>query len=402
MANIEGYLRWRGDLSMNIDPFNEVDNLVLAQLSYVDFDGIVPEDNETWIPIREVRDRYWQIHTEEEISKRQSFVKLSPFLLGLVAGTERFGNMKLAGYVNHVSQKEEAQMSAVQYLLDDGTIYVAFRGTDETLVGWKEDFNLSFSTETEGQRLALDYLKRYFSNTSKRLRVGGHSKGGNFAIYASAFAGPEVLHQIETVYTNDGPGFREEVLNRPEYRLVMERTISIIPQGSIIGMLLGTKRSHRVVGSCARGIMQHDAMSWNVLGNRFVTAERSRDSIFMEKTLSRWLDGIDDEEREMFVDQLFAFMEASGARTMKEMRDSSLKEIKSILRMAKDLPWQRQKEFMDIVLQLFKTGSETLQDTISEGIEAKRLERERLGNKQDESDEPEDDDDTLTGEILPQ
>jgi hypothetical protein len=80
MANIEGYLRWRGDLSMNIDPFNEVDNLVLAQLSYVDFDGIVPEDNETWIPIREVRDRYWQIHTEEEISKRQSFVKLSPFL----------------------------------------------------------------------------------------------------------------------------------------------------------------------------------------------------------------------------------------------------------------------------------------------------------------------------------
>lgn len=401
MGNIEDYLRWRGDLSMKVDPFNEVDNLILSQLSYVDFDGIVPEGNETGISLREVCDRYWQIHTEEEISRRTSFVKLSPFLLGLVAGTERFGNMKLAGYVNHVSQKEEAQMSAVQFQLDDGTTYVAFRGTDETLVGWKEDFNLSYSTETEGQRLALDYMKRFFSNTSKRLRVGGHSKGGNFAIYASAFAGPEVLHQIEAVYTNDGPGFREEILNRPEYRLLMERTISIIPQGSVIGMLLGTKRSHRVVGSSARGIMQHDAMSWMVVGNHFEIAQRSRDSIFMEKTLSRWLDGIDDEERKMFVDQLFAFLEASGARTMKEVRDNSIKEIKTVLRMAKDLPWQRQKEFMDIVLQLIKTGSETLQDTISEGIEAKRLEKERLENKQEEAEEPEDDDD-LTEEVFAQ
>ena len=208
------YLKWRGDLTFDLDPFNEVDNLILAQMAYIDYDGIVPETRLDAVPISEVCRRYWEIHTEAEIRKRESFVKLSPFLLGPVAGSRRFGNMRLCGYVNYVSKRAEAQMSAIQFELEDGTIYVAYRGTDETIVGWKEDFNLSYMSRTEGQKLAVDYLREHFSNTSLRLRVGGHSKGGNFAVFASSFSGETVRDQIIQVYCNDSPGFREEIVSK--------------------------------------------------------------------------------------------------------------------------------------------------------------------------------------------
>ena len=128
------YLKWRGDLTFDLDPFNEVDNLILAQMAYIDYDGLVPETRLDAVPITEVCRRYWEIHTEAEIRKRESFVKLSPFLLGPVAKTRRFGKMRLCGYVNYVSKRAEGQMSAIQFELEDGTIYVAYRGTDETIV----------------------------------------------------------------------------------------------------------------------------------------------------------------------------------------------------------------------------------------------------------------------------
>ena len=270
MGNIEDYLLWRGDLSFAADPFNEVDNLVLSQLSYVDFDGIVSDKGDEFISIGEVYERYWQMHTPEEVRARTSFVKLAPFLLEKVAKTARFGDMKLTGYVNNVSDTMEAQMSAVQFWLSNGTVFVAFRGTDETLVGWKEDFNLCYMEETEGQSLAVDYLRRHFGNTHLRLLVGGHSKGGNFAIFASAFSGQEIRDQIEIVYTNDGPGFRDNVTECEEYKDIMSRTVGIVPEDSIIGMLLESEHENLVVKSSNIGIMQHDAMSWQVRSNRFV------------------------------------------------------------------------------------------------------------------------------------
>ena len=203
--NMNEYLKWRGDLTFDKDPFNIVDNLILAQLAYVDYDGIVFETRDYPVPIIDVCRRYWELHTEEEIRKRESFVKLSPFLLRPVAESRRFGKTKLCGYVNFLSKDVEAQMSAVQFELEDGTVYVAFRGTDESLIGWKEDFNLSYMSMTEGQKLAAEYLKKNFSDTALKLRVGGHSKGGNFAVFASSFAGDAIRKQIIKVYCNESP-----------------------------------------------------------------------------------------------------------------------------------------------------------------------------------------------------
>ncbi|MCR5809939.1 MAG: DUF2974 domain-containing protein [Lachnospiraceae bacterium] len=364
--NMNEYLKWRGDLTFDRDPFNDVDNLILAQLAYVDYDGIVFESRDYPMPIKDVCRRYWEIHTVEEIRNRESFTKRSPFLLRPVAESKRFGNTKMCGYVNFVSKSAEAQMSAVQFELEDGTVYVAFRGTDETLVGWKEDFNLSYMSSTEGQKLAVDYLRKNFSDTALKLRVGGHSKGGNFAAFASSFAGARVQKQILAVYCNDSPGFRDEVTSRPEYKEIMDRTINIIPQDSIIGRLLNGGRSATVVRSNRKGIMQHDALSWEVLGNRFVNTQRSGDSIYLEKVLNEWLENVDDAARRVFVDQIFGILQALGADTVKDMKDISLRDLADAIQMVKGLPKEQQSEMSDVIKKLVASGSKNFYEEMEQ------------------------------------
>ena len=358
------YLGWRGDLTLFTDPFNEVDNLILAQLAYVDFDGIVPENREAKIAIGDVCRLYWEMHTEEEIKKRQSFVRMSPFLLKPVAESRRFRKMKLTGYENFISPMAQAQLSATQFELEDGTIYVAFRGTDETLVGWKEDFNLSFMPQTEGQRLAAEYMKIHFRDTNLRLRVGGHSKGGNFAIYASAFSGEEVEKQIMQVYSNDGPGFREEVTASAEYQRVLAKTISIIPGDSVIGRLLSSDLKPIVVKSSARGIMQHDAMSWQIKGNRFVRTEQTEESEFVEKVMVDWLSKMDDESRMVVVDQIFNVFQSTGAFTLKDVRTTNLRELSDAVVYARSLPKEDRNEILQAFTELVRSGERTLYEQL--------------------------------------
>ena len=365
--NMNEYLKWRGDLTFDKDPFNAVDNLILAQLAYVDYDGIVFETRDYPIPITDVCRRYWELHTEEEIKKRESFVKRAPFLLKPVAQSKRFGNTKMCGYVNYLSKKAEAQMSAVQFELEDGTVYVAFRGTDETLIGWKEDFNLSYMSMTEGQKLAAEYMKKNFSDTALKLRVGGHSKGGNFAVFASSFAGPAIQKQILEVYTNDAPGFRDEVTSEPGYKEIMDRTISIIPQDSIIGRLLNnSERDAIVVRSSRKGIMQHDALSWEVLGNRFLNTKRSGDSIYLEKVLNEWLENVDDEARRLFVDQIFGILQALGADNIKDMKDISLRDLAEAIQMVKALPKEQQSEMSEVIKKFFASSSRTFYEEMEQ------------------------------------
>ena len=359
------YLKWRGDLTFAADPFNNVDNLILSQLAYVDFDGIVSEKQDEKIGIVEVCEKYWQKHTEEEIMGRVSFVKMSPFLLRPLAASKRFGGMKLSGFVNHVSKDTEAQMAVIQFELDDGTVYVAFRGTDETLIGWKEDFNLSFMNRTEGQRLAIEYLNQNFGSTSLRLRVGGHSKGGNFAVYASAFAEPEVRAQIEKVYTNDGPGFRREITESENYKEVIKKTVSLIPQDSVIGRIFRSKVEPIVVESSARGIMQHDALTWQVEGKRFLRTKRSNDSVLFEKVFDDWLNNVDDSSRRQFVDQIFNILMAAGADTMKQFRNSNFTEMGEVMAVVRKMPKEQQKEIINVITQLLRSGEKNFYEQIS-------------------------------------
>lgn len=367
MADIFDYLKWRGDIPFETDPFNEVDNVVLAELAYADFDGILDSGSHK-VSLREAARRYFEMHPRENIKEDSGHVLRAPLLMDGMLSGKRFRTVKLTNYVNIVNAGKDMQIAALTYLLPDGSAYVAFRGTDSTVVGWKEDFNMSYLPETEGQRSAVRYLNEAASRIRRPLRVGGHSKGGNFAVYAAAFCEKKVQDRILAVYTNDGPGFRNEVMRSEEYRRIVPKVTSIVPETSIIGMLLTSKVRHMIVESSENGISQHYATSWQVERNRFVLSEPSALGLFIKESQKDWLSKIDDESRESFVNTLFSVFEATGMDTFGEMKGRKLKTLERIYDTVKDMPKERQAEFMEIMGGLIQSGTKIAKNAITDKL----------------------------------
>lgn len=371
MANISDYLDWRGDISLEKDPFNEVDNLVLAQLAYTDFDGIVPGVGQGMdgITIQEAHDTFFSIYSEKEIMARVSTTKVAPFLMHKMVKAERFKNMRLMNYINEIDEENQTQFSAVSFLLDNDTICVAYRGTDNTIVGWKEDFNMSFLYQTPGQIRAAQYLNDCYRFAEYPLIVGGHSKGGNFAVYASAFCKRSVQDRIVRVYSNDGPGFLPEITSQESYRRITERVVSTIPESSIVGMLLENDLHHRVVKSSQTGAMQHDAMSWKVRGNHFVFADNlSESSVMLDRTLKNWIYGLEADEREEFVNILFGTLQSTGASTLDELTANKFAMMCNISKSLSSLPQEKQMVLKDVIRRFAYSTGETLADNVQEKL----------------------------------
>ena len=239
MSNLMDYLDWRGDLTFREAPFNEVDNLILAQLVYVEFAGIVPAPGEEGtITVKEACELFFAAHDRKEIMERVSMTKTAAFVLEKMAQTERFCNAQLFGYINDISKEEQSQFSVVCVRLDDKSIYVSFSGTDNTIVGWRENFNMGYLSETPGQLKAVDYLNHMVKEDWEKIRVGGHSKGGNLSVYASVKCDRNIQKRIVKVYSNDGPGFSEEMIQSKEYQRMLPKIKTILPESSIVGMLL--------------------------------------------------------------------------------------------------------------------------------------------------------------------
>ena len=360
MANIHDYLIWRGDVPLSVSPFNEVDGLVLSELVYADFHGVVPEGGER-VTIEEARRLFWDKHTKEEIMAQDSYTKTAPFLLDGMAGKARFAGTAMAYYYDVIDTDEDIQLAAVTFYLPDGTAFVAFRGTDDTVVGWKEDFFLSYMPETEGQRRAAQYLNRHFSGQALFLRVGGHSKGGNLAMFAAIKADPQVRRQIIAVYNNDGPGFLKEFTETDAYRDMLPRIICTVPEKAVIGTLLTNKAYQHVVKSTASGIYQHDGFSWQVLGTRFVeTEKRTEGSVVLESTLHQWLSEQSEENRRMFVNTLFGLLESTGKATIGEIKGDMLGSLLSMKKMLETMQKEQRDTIWNMLVQFFMAGSDTL------------------------------------------
>ena len=377
MADLFEYLKWRSDVPFSVAPLNDVDNLVLAELAYSDFSGLVPSDGKP-VPVTEVYERFFQIHSREDLLNDTSFTARAPLLMESMVTGGRFGNMQLCWYVDHLDEERTAQMSAVTFLLDDGSIYVAFRGTDSTLVGWKEDFDIGCLTETRGQELAVSYLDRIAQALDAPIRVGGHSKGGNFAIYAASFCRPEIQDRIISVYSNDGPGFRKEVTEMPGYLRVLPKLCKIVPDTSMIGMLLADKAARRVVRSSAFGILQHDALSWSTERDRLEPAEPSELGKLLNNVLASWIDGMDDNLRNSVTDTIFDAFEATGADTFHEIAQQKWKSAEAVLGYLFKIPREKQEELFQLAGSLLKNGSQAALAQLSE----------LLFQKDDDSGEP--------------
>ena len=368
MATVFDYLDWRADIPFSADPFNEVDNLVLAQLAYTDFGGIVPEDG-SGIPLPDACRLFFSRHTHKEILASKSFTAKAPLLMEKMAEGRRFGTMTLRNYI--AESGAGFQLSAVTFGLDDGTEYVAFRGTDGTVAGWKEDLYFSFMNETEGQRLAVQYL----NGIGGKLRVGGHSKGGNFAVYASAFC--NCRDRILEVYSNDGPGFREEIFRQAEFQEILPKVIKIIPDSSIIGLLLSDGENYLVVKSSTFGLKQHDAFTWQVRRNRFESAKLSEMSRVTQRTIGSLLEKVDDEDMQTFTDLVFYVIESTGQDRFSSMNADKRKTSEAILNAIWKLPPEKQREWFRLIGKLGLPLPPRIPDFLSGLVRPKEQETDR-------------------------
>lgn len=345
MANIFDYMDWR-DISVEKVEFNEIDNLILSRLSYFPFDGIVEENEE--ITVKESYERYKTNGTTGRILQEED-IQLFPIL----ANSERFGNLKLTNYINKLDPVQEKQFSAITILMPDDTIYVAYRGTDNTIIGWKEDFNMSFSELVPAQTDSVSYLENVADKYSnQKILVGGHSKGGNLAVYAAAFCNEGVKDRIISVYNNDGPGFCDEVVESKQYKEILEKVHTYIPQTSIIGRLLNHEEETIILKSKEIGIMQHDLYSWQLLGGKFIRDEQTDSSKFIDKTITDWLKAVSPGQREFLIDKLFEILNATGAKTLAEIGSNKIASIKTMIKTYQDID-SESKEIMLKTLKVF-------------------------------------------------
>ena len=361
MANILEYLDWRGDIPFSVSPFNEIDGLILSEFGYMPLEGIVPQGFSLRVSIRTA----WEQYRSEEVNEKRRTLTFDQdnAMFEKLADSVRFGNMQLTGYITQLDS--DTQFSALTCFLDDGTTFVAFRGTDNTLVGWKEDMNLSYMQETGSQNIAKTYLSTHFRNHPRPIRVGGHSKGGNLAAYAAAFCEPDVRSHIIAVQTYDAPGFREEIIDTPEYRAVLPKIASFIPESSVIGLLLNNPAEHTIVKSTAAGIMQHLAFSWEVLRDRFVeTDELSKSGNLLNKAVSNWISQFEDEERRQLIDSVFGVLEASEADTFREIQQSKLKSVPAMLRAMCNLTPEQQKLLKSALIGMAKSSADAVRSDV--------------------------------------
>lgn len=356
-GTIIDYLKEYADVSLKDEPMNDVDSLVLCQFSYLKFDGLVPLVTENG---RSVSLQQLYEHSDyEKLYGDERYEKENRALFEAMRKCVRFRNMKLNCYINIIEAQAdfETQFSAVTFLLEDGTMYVAFRGTDETMVGWKEDFNMAFLSPVPGQEFAVKYLNMVTARLPRDFYVGGHSKGGNLAVYAAMNCYPQARDRIRKIYSMDGPGFRPEVLEKCDFGQIEERTCKILPHSSLVGMLFEKDIRYQVVESRTFGLAQHNPFTWLVKDGHFVTVSDIYESRrFMDDTLNEWILSLDEQSLRTFVDTLFQILAASESDNLIDFTANLKRSMTGILGAMKDLDEDTQKGLRQAVKALFEIG----------------------------------------------
>lgn len=362
--DILDYLDWRGDLPFGLSPLNEVDSLIFCQLSYLNFTNLAPQAFDAPISLAELSKLFFASSDFESRSDLGMLIDpKTKELLKKAGESARFGTVGVAGFVSEYDKAKEEQFSAVTFVLNEGgllekpQVFVAFRGTDDTLVGWKEDFNLAFMEKVPAQADALAYLENAAASFKKAgLHVGGHSKGGNLAIYASAFLSEKAKKNLAEVYNFDGPGFSQEQLDSDEFFSVKQRVRSVYPQFSVVGMLFHHYDAYKTVLSDERVIMQHNPFSWFVKGTAFETKEEldSGSEVFFS-SFNKWFEPLLPGQREQFVETLFGLLESTNAVTNSDLSRDLLKNTGKIIKTFAGLEPAIRDEAVKIAADFVKT-----------------------------------------------
>ncbi len=381
MGTMIDYIKEYGDYRFSEKPLNEVDSLILSQFAYLKFDGFVPGVGEDGADVtvagldkRPDKDRLFADERYREPNTE---------LFEGMKGSARFGSVRLKAYANVVEPEKETQFSAVTFVLEDGMVYVAFRGTDETIVGWKEDFNLAFSEPVAGQLRSVEYVEAVAAQLEGPFYMGGHSKGGNFAVYAAMNCRKEVRDRIGRIYSHDGPGFRPEIRERGHYEEIADRVVKIIPHASLVGMLLESHaEGYIVVESKSFGLLQHNPYTWLVKEDGFVRAKGVyKGRKFMDEALNQWILSLEETQIHSFVDTLYEVVSASEAVTLMDFTADWKKSMTAVAAALKGIDGETVAAIRKIISSLFEIAREHAKEELEGKAAENREKRERRKGK---------------------
>ncbi len=332
MGTLFDYVNWRGDLTFSEAPFNEVDNLIFSLLSYLNFSGIVPkEHSDAAIPIKAAANSFLSKNPDlRKFSMGLIVPKEIILLCRAIKDTRRFANVEMRAFVNKIDTEREMQFSAITFFPGDGSMLVTYRGTDDTIVGWKENFNMSYLPVVPAQLEAASYLNRAAKAFPDcPIYVNGHSKGGNLAVYAAVHTDEENKARIKRVWNNDGPGFKKDILSTPAYLQMRPNIQTLLPESSVVGMLLKHEENYTVIKSKQTGLLQHNGLTWEVMGNSFIHLKNvTQESRQLDRDLNEWISMMTPEQCEQFTDSLYKILSSDNAMTLSDLASAKNKWLK--------------------------------------------------------------------------
>lgn len=349
--NFLTYLKWRGDLPVKDYPFNEVDALILSELVYIHFEKIVPGVGaEGLISIREANVKY-----EKSTEREMPFYKQKEELFDVLALSPRFADMTLCNYVSTLDVKAQQQFAAMHVNVAPGFTFIAFRGTDSTVTGWREDFNMSFMMPVPAQQSAVEYVNETAKGLFKKFWIGGHSKGGNLAVYSGVFCNPKIQKKLIKIYSFDGPGFNRKMINDEAYKRVERLICAFVPESSIVGMLMEHEEEYKVVESTEFALMQHEGFSWVVDRDSFsLVDEVEKFSKSFSTTLKAWLAEMTIEERKAVVDAFFDVFVNVGINDFMEITDMDVRTAGLLIKEVAKVPHAQRDRVMKLMKLLIE------------------------------------------------
>ena len=331
MANIFDYLTYVQYDSFYDIPLNELDVLALTELTYLPFDNLLDQS------VNRLSDVATRVPRESTMLTNKERLQL----LDQLSQHKRFKNSKLSNFVNDIDVELQKQFAAMTYRLNLDTYLIVFRGTDDSIIGWKEDFHMTYMKEIPAQKHALEYLEDFFKQYPKQeVIIAGHSKGGNLAVYAASQIQPDLQEKISAVYTYDAPGLQAHLTETSGYQEVIPKIHRYVPQGSVIGMMLEVPDTPIVVRSLALGgIAQHNTFSWQTEGTHFVQLEEiSRESLQIKDTLKEWMNSVPDKELELYFNLFFGTILESGINSINDLSSTgAIEHIHQLVSQAQTL-----------------------------------------------------------------
>ena len=332
MADLFDYLVWRGDLSFTQSAFGAVDGVILSTLTFIDFETLGGGED---ISLADAIKDYCIDRKYDSVEFGLAISAVNTNRLFCKTGrTKRFGHIVVSDFEEYTDEEECVQFAAMTFHLGHDRMAVAFRGTDDSIIGWHEDCRLAYLKEIPAQRMAIEYLEKVAAKYSdKKIYVLGHSKGGNMTIYSCLKCSEEVAKRIIRAYCYDGPGLAKEEFETERYAMLKSRLEIILPQSSTVGVMFYRGDRYSVVYSDGRGVLQHDPFTWELNGPRFKPVpELSSVGKIHETRFRERMEEMTPKQKREAVETIFNSIAASGIKTLSELREKGLPKIMTLMK----------------------------------------------------------------------